>query len=207
MSPRLVDRTIQSYKFNETKADDENEREDRIIIRLPYVPGFSLKFRRELKREVGVDVIFKRGVTIRDHICKLKPPKTDMEKKGAIYHIPCKDCEKPYVGETKVRLKKRLGQHKGSCKAMDMKNGPAHHMWELNHQIDWESTSIIDQEKQYSQRKIKEALYINAMNPGRDVTSLMNIEKGDYIDPCWNEFLPEIKDRVLRRRTNREQKK
>ena len=40
------------------------------------------------------------------------------------------------------------------------------------------------------------------MNPGRDMTSLMNIEKGDYIDPCWNEFLPEIKDRVLRRRTN-----
>ena len=80
-------------------------------------------------------------------------------------------------------------------------------MWELNHQVDWESTSIIDQEKQYSQRKIKEALYINAMNPGRDVTSLMNIEKSDYIDPCWNEFLPEIKDRVLRRRTNREQKK
>ena len=81
-------------------------------------------------------------------------------------------------------------------------------MWELTHQIEWESTSIIDQEKKkYSQRKIKEALYINAMNPGRDMTSLMNIEKGDYIDPCWNGFLPEIKDTVLRRRKNQERKK
>ena len=76
---------------------------------------------RRLKKEAGVDVVFKRVVTIGDHLCKLKPPKAIMEKKGSIYHIPCKDCDKPYVGETKVRLKKRLDQHKGRCKAMDMK--------------------------------------------------------------------------------------
>ena len=40
---------------------------------------------------------------------------------------------------------------------------------------------------------------INAMNPGKDVTSLINIEKGDYIDPCWNEFILDIKQNITGR--------
>ena len=162
MQPKLVDKTVQNYKVNEKLTEDEIDEEKSIIIKLPYVPGFSLKLKRELKREAGIDVVFKRGVTIRDHICKLKPPKTAMEKKHTIYHIPCKNCDKPYIGETRQRLGKRVSQHKESCKAKDMKNGPAHHMYDTlpQHEIGWDSISIIDQEKYTLQRKVKEALYI-----------------------------------------------
>ena len=37
-------------------------------------------------------------------------------------------------------------------------------------------------------RKIKEALYINSMDPKK----LMNLEKGFETNQCWNEFNPHI---------------
>ena len=81
-----------------------------------------------------------------------------------------------------------------------MKNGPANHMAHMDHRIDWDSTSIIDLDRDYWQRKVKESLYIHAMNPGQVVTSLMNLEKGDKkIDSCWNQFLPDIRSRVLKK--------
>ena len=107
MEPDLADRTVRSYRVRDEEiksADDDNEWKNRIIIRLPYVVNFSLKLKRRLKKEAGVDVVFRKGVTIKDHIWKLQPAKTALEMKGSIYHIPCKDCDKPYVGETMLRL-------------------------------------------------------------------------------------------------------
>ena len=88
-----------------------------------------------------------------------------------------------------------------------MKNEPAHHQFHKGHQIDWDSTHIIDQDKYYLQRKVKEALYINALNPGQNVTSLMNLEKGENIDSCWDQFIPDVRSRVEQQRSRVKLKK
>ena len=42
------------------------------------------------------------------------------------------------------------------------------------HNVDWEKKEVLDRERDFEKRKIKEALYINALDDGR----LMNPDKG-----------------------------
>ena len=53
-----------------------------------------------------------------------------------------------------------------------------------NHQIDWETTKVLDNEKDYHRRIIKESLYINAFRNEK----LMNLEDGKPINPIWKQF-------------------
>ena len=55
-----------------------------------------------------------------------------------------------------------------------------------NHQIDRETTKMLDKEKDYHKRIIKESLhmYINAFRNEK----LMNLEDGKPINPIWKQF-------------------
>ena len=55
--------------------------------------------------------------------------------------------------------------------------------------IQWQEVSCLEHEEDWKKRKIKEALFINAM----DSKEIMNLEKGFEINPCWNEFNPHIR--------------
>ena len=52
----------------------------------------------------------------------------------------------------------------------------------------------MDNEKNWRGRKIKEAIYINAVVPtnSADGRKLMNLEKGYDLDKIWSEFNPDI---------------
>ena len=58
-----------------------------------------------------------------------------------------------------------------------------------NHQIDWETTKILDNENDYHRRIIKESLYINAFRNEK----LMNLEDGKPINPIWKQFNADIR--------------
>ena len=46
----------------------------------------------------------------------------------------------------------------------------------------------------WRRRKIKEALFIDCLNPQKEVTnSIMNLEKGLEISECWKEFNQDIR--------------
>ena len=57
------------------------------------------------------------------------------------------------------------------------------------HSIDWEKVHSWE-------RKIKEALFINAQNPGKEKGkgNLLNLEKGINLDPIWGAFNPELRE-------------
>ena len=80
-----------------------------------------------------------------------------MEKQGTVHMIPCKDCSRPYIGETKQPLGARVKQHKAKTAAADMLNGPAYHTFHHDHKVDFEGVLILDTEKQTWLRKTKEA--------------------------------------------------
>ena len=57
------------------------------------------------------------------------------------------------------------------------------------HNVDWEKKEVLDRERDFEKRKIKEALYINALDDG----TLMNPDKGMPINECWTNFFPNIR--------------
>ena len=67
----------------------------------------------------------------------------------------------------------------------------------IKHKIAWDDAVFIDREPHFMRRKIKESIYINALDPSEKRSKIMNLEKGIATNPCWNEFNSEVR-RILR---------
>ena len=77
-----------------------------------------------------------------------------------VYEVPCKDCSKTYIGETKRTLKVRLSEHKQAVKRGDPKNGIAVHAHESHHSIDWDGATVKRTVTNYWQRRATDAIQI-----------------------------------------------
>ena len=87
--------------------------------------------------------------TLRSSLVKVKQPRPDRKKKGVVYEVPCKDCSSVYNGETGRTLEKRISEHKTAVKKNDPKNGTAVHSWTNQHQVNWEATTVKQEEGSY----------------------------------------------------------
>ena len=64
---------------------------------------------------------------------------------NVVYCIPCKTCSKVYVGQTSRLLATHLSEHKAAVKQAKIDvSAVAEHVWKLGHQVDFQSTSILD---------------------------------------------------------------
>ena len=59
-----------------------------------------------------------------------------------MYKVPCTECNKCYIGETRRTLKVRLGDYKLAVKWGDPKNGIAVHAHESKHTVDWDEAKL-----------------------------------------------------------------
>ena len=92
------------------------------------------------------------------------------------------------VGETGQHCCDRRKQHQGNVKNKKPTNGIYDHLKNnKGHKINWEKVNFLDKEDNWKGRKIKEAIYINSLNPTAriDPSKLMNLEKGFELDPLW----------------------
>ena len=100
----------------------------------------------------------------------------------------------------------RRKQHRASVRKKEATNGFLDHLKKnKRHTIDWKSVMFLDYEANWFRRKIKESLFINLYNIGKQTTKLMNIEKGLEIDTCWqaitnDKFLDQFMDNENSRR-------
>ena len=90
----------------EDSAEGNNKRK-RPSVTLPYVQGTSEALRRILTKH-GVQVHLKPYNTLRQFLVNPKDPKPKEDMAGAIYYIPCGECDASYVGKTERPFKKRL---------------------------------------------------------------------------------------------------
>ena len=60
-------------------------------------------------------------------------------------------------------------------------------------QIDWDGAVFIDCESHFMRRKIKESINISTLDASDKHTKIMNLEKGVYTNPYWNECNSEVR--------------
>jgi len=187
-------------------AEQEEEKSSYYdTLHVPYIAGLSEQLAKDLK-VINVGVTFQRGRTVFDSICKLKPSSHRDDKKNLIYCLGCKCCDQIYLGETQQFFSSRKYQHEYAIKCKQSTNGLAQHLKQnKKHMIDWENRVFLDFEPHWRKRKIKEAIFIDCLNPGNTISPniLMNLEKGIEIASCWKEFNPQIK-KLLSKKIPRE---
>jgi len=210
--PEEVDRIVLNYRpkvendiENDEVKDEEAKKDD--VLCLPYVPKYSEQLQKRLGK-LGVRVIFKKGQTLNDVISNVKPKKEKIRKKNVVYRIPCADCDQTYTGETAQIFEDRRGQHKACVKSQVENNGIAMHVKDTQHRVDWDNFFFLDSDRYYKSRKAKESIYINSLvGGGNSVESIMNLEKGSNLDPCWNRIYPLVKERVDQKLQQQQQQK
>jgi len=100
--------------------------------------------------------------TIGNLFPKPKDPIPKDQTRGAIYSIPCPDCDKSYIGEMKRKFSTRLREHqKAVVNKHSHKSALAEHCLHSGHIISWESSKILCTSTNWHNRRILEAWEIN----------------------------------------------
>ena len=113
-------------------------------------------------------------------------PKED--RNNAAYQLNCKDCETVYVGETKRTLNIRAEGHITVIKSASKRSHTAEHCWKYNHGFDWEHKKVLDFEKNWKTRTIKEAIHLKK-------TSIISIEYPSNYQIFGNQYYEKAKQR------------
>ena len=96
-------------------------------------------------------------------------------KTHAVYSIPCGDCEKEYLGQTKRQFCTRLKEHQKAVSNLYSSKSALAHVCKTSHKIAWEDSKIITTNNRYGQRLSLEAWHINASS------CALNRDDGSYL--------------------------
>ena len=106
---------------------------------------------------------FKPMRTIGDKLRNGKDLVHPCDRQGAIYCVPCGDCDQKYFGETKMSFKKRKKEHISYIKHFyPEKSALAAHALELEHRMNWSKTQIVAFENDFRRRRFTESFFINS---------------------------------------------
>ena len=104
----LVRKTLTSHPAPVIQPEPRQEPTKTLCT--PYIRGLSEKLER-VCTSLGVRATFRPMRTLRQTLMKVKTRVAKEKKRGVVYEVPCKECSKTYIGETKRMLKVRLGEH------------------------------------------------------------------------------------------------
>ena len=89
--------------FEEHPPDDSGYYD---VFHAPYIAGFSERLVKDLKT-LNIGVTFQKGRTLFNSLCKLKPPRSQNDRKNVIYCSGCESCNHCYIGETQQLFSSR----------------------------------------------------------------------------------------------------
>jgi predicted GIY-YIG superfamily endonuclease len=128
-------------------------------VYIPYVKGFSEKFKRVGNR-YNVRTIFRMKDTLRNSLIKTRPNTDPQRTAKCVYSIPC-ECGRSYTGETGRPLAVRLREHKHNFKeGLIEKSKLAQHAYEEDHKVIWDEARVLEVESNSRYRKYKESAHI-----------------------------------------------
>ena len=156
---------------------------------VPYVQGLTEKVTRIYKK-YGISTSVRPHSTLRQILVHPKDKLETLENGEIVYKIPCKICNKAYIGETGRQLKTRIEEHKKDVNSISSqtftrntrklsentihKSAITDHVAASNHIIDWEGAKIVDKESNKRRRHVREAIWI------RRTEGAINRDQGCY---------------------------
>jgi hypothetical protein len=127
-------------------------------VTLPYISNVSEATARIL-RNLNIKVAHKPKNNLGPILSKVKDPIENLEKTGVVYSIPCRNCDKKYIGETGKMLKSRLHEHFLALKRGDSLSQIWNHCSELGHEVAFNETSVLAMSNDKQERLFLEAIY------------------------------------------------
>ena len=188
------EKTVWNILYQESRSETPKENVDYAnALHIPFHPR-AQKLYKILQEEFGLTVVYKKTQTLGDILLRKGRSIEKNMRKNVIYSIPCKDCPKKYIGQTSVTIKKRCNEHANWCKKKHKRkilkstkknDGIAFHHHQTGHNIDFEGTTILAEEKSYWRRLIIEGIEIKKLDPAHRA----NMQLGYEIDARWDPVL------------------
>ena len=152
------------------------------------LPDSSLtKKIKEKAKQFGIMTVTKQKKTINTTVSKFDRIGSfnNNLNRGGVYEIPCKGCNKKYIGQTKRPIMKRMKEHKTATIKNDRSSEVANHVRQTGHHINWEGIRRVSGfENEYSKRMIRESIEINSRK------DTMNVKSDEtLIHPIYKEFI------------------
>ena len=135
----------------------------------------------------GIRTVFRSDTTLRKQLVHPKDKAPPQRKDAVIYSIPCKDCDKEYIGETSRPIAERITEHRRDCRLQRVDSSAvAEHAWGEQHQPDWQGVTCLTQEKHWYARRVKEAITIR-LHPQN-----INRDNGLEIPEFWYKTIEQL---------------
>ena len=135
-------------------------------VTIPYIRGLSENIKNILK-EHGVTVFYKPQNTLRQQLVKVKDKQPVDKRSNLVYGITCggEGCTEIYVGETLQSIRARLKQHQRPNSNPAQNSAVYCHLKDTGHVLHSKGVKILDNERDWRRRGIKEALWERVEDP------------------------------------------
>ena len=145
---------------------------------IPFVPGVSNLIKSRLAG-FGVNIALKPSSTLNDLLVRKRP--SPPLRLGSVYRIKCghHDCGFSYVGESSRPIEKRKSEHVKMIRELDVDRSElAKHVVYSDHKIDIDSMEVVDKERSWKKRIVKESLWSKHFRSGNKT----KIDIGNFYD-------------------------
>ena len=147
-------------RYPNKRYESKQNEETRSLAVFPYYPGLTEKLKRLSSH--NIKVVSKPIRKIGDILGSTKDPINKNVRQGVIYSIPCHDCQKYYIGETKRCFESRQKEHIADVKHKRFdKSALTRHVFDLGHSMDWQQSKVLEFECDFHKRRFIESYYIS----------------------------------------------
>jgi len=111
--------------------------------------------------DLDFNVAFKSPKTIGSLFPFKDNMKNPSEKALVVYSVKCKNCQREYIGKTKLHLCTRMNQHKSNISS----SCRLHELEHPGHMIDYDNVQVIDSASNDFKLQMKKLLHILKRDP------------------------------------------
>ncbi|CAG9760623.1 unnamed protein product [Ceutorhynchus assimilis] len=111
---------------------------------IPYIKQLNPQIKKIFSNE-NVKIANKNIKPINKLYSKLKDQTSNLNKSNIVYSIPCNNCDKIYIGQTKQNLKNRISGHKSDIRLEKDSSAISEHSYITGHNINFNEAKILHQ--------------------------------------------------------------